>query len=233
MNNTLNDFISEHADKTYQFPELPPGDKYKQANWILNHSNVPWFRLFGIDAPYKTMLAEAQSVKHMFVGHRDEEDKHRGWRSLCVHGISATHTNIPEAYGLDPAAVKFDWTEIQEQCPATVKFFKDVFPWTEYMRVRFMLLEPGGYIMPHSDNVRSFPGGAINISLNNPEGCRLVNVHGTLPFQDTGSIFFFNNHYQHCVFNDSDTDRYHMIVHGRYDLSELAPILVSSYPKQG
>ena len=229
MNLKLENFICEHQDKTSSAGnKLPAEHVQAQANWILQGS-LPWMELKGLDVPYKDMLAEARSLKHMFVGHRSEEGQHQGWRSLCIHGIGATKTNVAETYGLDSKTAKYDWTEIQDQCPATVKFFKEVFPYRHYMRLRFMLLEPGGYIMPHQDHHESMLGAAINISLNNPAGCKLVNTHGTVPFRDQGSIFFFNNHYPHCVYNGSNEDRFHIIVHGGADMERLAPLIVSSY----
>jgi hypothetical protein len=178
------------------------------------------------------MLAEAQALKSMFVSHRNEEGRHQGWSSLAIHGIGATKTNVAESYGLDSKTAKYDWTEIQDQCPVTVQFFKEQFPYRWYARVRFMLLEPGGFVMPHQDHHTSFLGGAVNISLNQPDGCKLVNTHGTLPFRDSGSMFYFNNHYPHCVYNNSNTDRFHIIVHGEADMLRLAPLLVNSYLKK-
>jgi hypothetical protein len=175
------------------------------------------------------MYQEAQALRNMFVFHRGEEAGMRGWRSLAIHGIGATKTNVPETYGLDPTKVKYDWTEIQDQCPVTVKFFKELFPYNQYQRLRYMLVEPGGYIAPHSDNVTNSPGAAVNISLNNPEGCRLTNIHGTVPFKNSGSIFLFNNHYQHAVHNNSNTDRFHMIVHGQWRNPEWDHLVVNSY----
>ncbi len=225
----IKSFIEENAGKTYQYPSLPAGSNEYQGNWIFNHSHAPWLELQGLEIPFKEMLAEAQALRHMFVEHRADEEHHRGWKSLAVHGISATQTNVAETYGMDSKTAKYDWTEIQDQCPATVKFLKEILPYHHYARVRFMLLEAGGYIVPHSDNVNSFLGGAVNISLNNPEGCRLVTEQGTLPFKDSGSAFYFNNHYRHCVYNHSNTDRFHMIVHGGCHMHQLAPLLVNSY----
>lgn len=232
MHDTIKQFFEQNKDKKYKWPELPAGNIYDQANWVLHQSNAPWFEVQGLDVPYKTMLEEAKNLKELFVSHRDEESKHDGWRALAIHGISATKTNIPENYGLDPNEVKYTWTEIQDRCPETVRFFRESFPYDDYMRVRFMLLEPGGYIMPHSDNTKSMLCAAVNISLNHPEGCHMITEQGIMPFRDEGSVFYFNNHYKHAVINTSDTDRFHIIVHGRYNLGKLARYIVDSYPKQ-
>ena len=230
MEQWVKDFLNQYNDKnTFTLLPLPEGNVHFQADWILQNSQMPWLELIGIKAPYADMLAEAQSLKDMFVFHRGEEAGMKGWRSLAIHGISATMTNVPQTYGLDPEKVKYDWTEIQDRCPATVEFFKEVFPYSGYQRLRFMLLEPGGYIAPHSDNVNNTPGAAVNISLNNPDGCRLTNIHGTLPFKNTGSAFLFNNHYQHAVHNTSDVDRYHIIVHGQWRNPDWNHLVVNSY----
>jgi hypothetical protein len=233
MNPELNNFIDQYSKVLpATLPTLVDNHPYAQASWIFNHSHAPWLEILGIDAPYKNMLAEAQALKSMFVSHRNEEGRHQGWSSLAIHGIGATKTNVAESYGLDSKTAKYDWTEIQDQCPVTVQFFKEQFPYRWYARVRFMLLEPGGFVMPHQDHHTSFLGGAVNISLNQPDGCKLVNTHGTLPFRDSGSMFYFNNHYPHCVYNNSNTDRFHIIVHGEADMLRLAPLLVNSYLKK-
>lgn len=225
------EFFKQHDYKnTFVYPPLPATtDLWAQFNFIMNDTRVPWLEIVGIDVPYKEMFAEAHALKDRFVFHRAEEGCHRGWRSLAIHGIASDKTNIPETYGLDPAQVKYTWTDIQDQCPATVNFFKNIMPYNSYQRVRFMLLEPGGYILPHSDNTRSCLGAAVNIALNNPTGCRLTTELGTAPFQDTGTILFFNNHYQHAVWNDSDQDRIHMVVHGTWNSERIMPIVINSY----
>jgi len=230
MEHWIKEFLDQHNDKnTFELLPLPNGDVHFQADWILKHSQAPWLEILGINAPYAEMYREAQALRDMFVFHRGEEAGMQGWRSLAVHGISATKTNVPQTYGLDPDQVKYDWTEIQDQCPVTVKFFKEVFPYNQYQRLRYMLVEPGGYIAPHSDNVSNMPGAAVNISLNNPKGCRLTTVHGTVPFRNSGSVFLFNNHYRHAVHNNSDTDRFHMIVHGAWRNPEWNHLVVNSY----
>ena len=92
-----------------------------------------------------------------------------------------------------------------------------------------MLLEPNGYIAPHIDNEKSSVAAAVNISLNNPDGCRFTTEWGTIPFNDNGSIMMINNHYRHSVHNDSDTDRFHIIVHGGWRSPDWQKLVVESY----
>ena len=102
------------------------------------------------------MYEEAKSIKDMFVKHRDSDGnggyRHKGWRSLCIHGIDAYKTNHYEQYGYSSnQETPYVWTEVAEKCPVTTKFFKESFPYKNYYRLRFMLLEPEGFITPHKD----------------------------------------------------------------------------------
>jgi hypothetical protein len=87
-------------------------------------------------------------------------------------------------------------------------------PFASYGRVRIMKLAAGGYIMPHVDG----PGrifGPINFPLTHPDGCRFVfKDMGTVPFA-VGKGFMLDIGREHIVVNESDEDRYHIIIHGR------------------
>ena len=76
-----------------------------------------------------------------------------------------------------------------------------------------MKLEAGGYIMPHTDGKgRIF--GPFNIAINNPDGCQFVFKNdGIVPFKQ-GRGAFLDLGREHCVWNNSNEDRYHLIVHG-------------------
>jgi hypothetical protein len=222
----IKDFIMQHCDiKNYSYPPLP--DVPDQFQWIIEQSRVNWLKI-EIDAPYKQMLEEAKQLRPLFVEHRGGDS--RGWFSLCIHGVGATITSRPEDHGLNSAEVTYTWTEIQDRCPVTLDFFKNKFPYKKYQRLRFMLLEAGGYIAPHSDNRNPSLSGAVNISLNHPADCNLVTINGSVPFEDQGSAFLFDNHPRHAVYNNSDTDRYHMIVHGEWG-PDWPRIVVENYKK--
>ena len=63
-------------------------------DWIINESNLPWLEL-DITFPMKKMYTEAVNLRDRFVPHRDEDQgayRHKGWHSLCIHGISAEKT---------------------------------------------------------------------------------------------------------------------------------------------
>lgn len=220
------DFVTQHQHKEFKYPHVPAG--VDGFNWILDHSQSPWLAL-DIPMPCVEMLSEARALRSRFVEHRTNDSK--GWRSLCIHGLAPHMTENHTHYGLSQEQANYGWTEIAEVAPVTAGFFRDRFPYTSYQRVRFMLIEPGGYILPHSDSTKNFLGLAINISLNNPQGCRLVTERGTVPFSDQGSVIMFNNHYRHCVINDSDQDRYHVIVHGSWS-HDFCQAVTSSYHRR-
>lgn len=212
----LKDFFWKYKDATF-----------KETSSSFDESEQPWMKLL-IDAPYKEMLSEAKAIEQHFVKHRTNQS--HLWFSICLHGIANEVTSIPEDHGYDNAT-EMAWTEASKLCPGTTDYFKNVFPLDIYDRLRFMLVKPGGYIEPHSDSPDYNPNYAINISLNNPKDCFLLTEKGIVPFEDSGSVFLFNNHYEHCVVNNSDTDRYHIIVHGKWD-SRIKELARESYETQ-
>ncbi|MFY0539355.1 aspartyl/asparaginyl beta-hydroxylase domain-containing protein [Nannocystis pusilla] len=73
----------------------------------------------------------------------------------------------------------------------------------------------GGRIPFHADySERKL--ASISIALNHPEGCRFLyrdrGVVHEVPFAD-GRAFAVNLSYEHSVINDSQVDRFHLIVH--------------------
>ena len=103
----------------------------KTFSWIVNESNIPWLEL-DIEYPYDKMYEEAKAIKHLFVKHRDQdglaEYRHKGWRSLCIHGIDSDKTNHYEQYGYKSnKEAPYKWTEIADMCPITTNFLKRSF----------------------------------------------------------------------------------------------------------
>jgi len=205
-------------------------------DWIVNESNLPWLKL-DIEFNHETMLKEAVALRDKFVKHRDQDGvggyRHKGWRSLAIHGISAEKTNHFEQYGYKSnKETPYRWTEISGLCPNTVSFFKETFPFSSYYRVRFMLLEPGGFITPHTDTFDS-KLAPINMALNHPKGCKMkMKGHeGFVPFKP-GTAMMLDVGNEHAYVNDSDEDRYHIIVHG-VKTKQFKDLVVKSYEKNG
>src|SRR5713226_3100226 len=94
---------------------------YQNALKILQ-SGIPWLEIT-LDFDYSSMLIEAHALYDLFVGHRFSNGK--GWKSLCIHGISPTHTMSANNYGYaDEMQAPHTWTEVAEACPITTAFLK-------------------------------------------------------------------------------------------------------------
>ena len=65
---------------------------------IVKESGLPWLPL-DIEIPYREILEEANNIKHLFVYHTDWRyntvgvTHSKGWKGICIHGISAEKTN--------------------------------------------------------------------------------------------------------------------------------------------
>lgn len=204
--------------------------QWSHVHWdaedIEGGSLLPWLELeLPWHVPHTQMLEEAKSVRHLMVNHRDEDHEpgygHRGWKSICLHGLSARQTYCHTDYGYEriPGApnVPYRWTEIAELCPVTTAFLKG-FGFTRFQRVRYMLLEAGGYILPHRDGDGPYLW-AVNLALNQPDRCQFhMRGFGDLPFAP-GKALKLDISNTHAVWNRSNEDRYHMIIHGSHDSS--------------
>jgi Aspartyl/Asparaginyl beta-hydroxylase len=190
---------------------------------IQTQYNLPWLKL-DIELPYKEMYAEAKALKECFVPHRTLEHN-KGWYSLCLHGLSSVHVGAHEKYNSKHPYV---WTDIAKFCPVAHDFFHNHFGYTKYYRLRYMLLTPGGYVGLHNDDTIDRLN-AINISLNQPKNCDFtMEKHGVVPFTE-GSAMMLSLANNHKVENNSNEDRYHMIVHGIRDSNFWDELVVRSY----
>lgn len=215
--------LQDHFENDWQNER----DIYK---WLVNHTNIPYLKL-DIKIPWQDIYKEALAVQDQFVVHR----KHEGgetWKSACLHGVDTKTTNDWKANEYKDKGwteqPEMKWTSLSEQCPITTDFFKNQFPYSSYDRLRFMWIEPGGYILPHQDlTERHF--APVNISIYNPEGCEFrFKNWGTVPFTH-GSAFLIDVGQSHCVWNRSNEPRLHMIAHGSKDWDRFIPMLERSW----
>lgn len=224
----LDEFWQKNArDYNYKYPD------FFDPKWTVTESGWPWFQLSRLDnQPFKEMHQEAEALLDKFHPHREEYG--HGWKSLTLHGLNEDTQSLSQ-YGDNRQETlnELHWTWVSEQCPATKKFLTDVWPAEFLNRVRFMLLEPGGYILPHQDRESDQKRLSVcNISLNNPEGCEFVmEGFGTVPFKDSGSAFLMDISNKHAVWNRSNTPRIHMIIHYEigHRIRDFFYVLRSSY----
>ena len=221
-------FINKCKEKTHYQDLKLPDEKFKKwkednslmpkyAWWIIHESNCPSLVL-NIPVPYKEMTAEAEQFLDKFVKHRGSWNP--GWSSIAVHGQDIDRTQpanyyIEEGIDTEENSAPYDWTSIAKDCPVTVDWLKNTFPIKEYHRVRFMLLEPGGYIQPHSDfDTRAM--AAFNVALSNPPGIQFAQEDaGLIPWQP-GEARGIDIGRKHSVLNRGLENRIHMIVHGKW-----------------
>jgi hypothetical protein len=174
------------------------------------------FLKLDIPFPYEAMLAEAKALRDRFIPHRDGESN--GWESLTLHGLGEDKTGSWMDYGYSSGAdagKDMHWTPASDECPVTKEFFLKHFPCNKYGRVRFMLLRAGGHIGLHSDSSMPLVEN-INMVLNNPTECIWKWGDEEVFEMLSGNAYAVNIHYMHSVYNNSDEDRYHMIV-ARHD----------------
>lgn len=224
----LENFWKENSKSfNFKYPDV------FDPKWLIMESGWPYFRLSSLDdQPYKEMHKEAEQLLEHFKSHRD--DYGHGWKSLTIHGLNDDTQSLNQ-YGNDRLETlnNLDWTWIADRCPTTKKFLTDVWPAEFLNRVRFMLLEPGGYILPHQDRTDDQKRLSVcNISLNNPAGCEFVFKNaGVVPFDNDGSAMLMDISNVHSVWNRSNTPRIHMIIHyemGRR-IRDFFYVLRSSY----
>jgi hypothetical protein len=190
--------------------------------WIKNSSRLPWLKL-NLNIPTEAISNEAKNLYSRAVLHRDGDKfahySHQGWKSLTLYGDNSTTTTATDG--------PKNWTEIAPLCPSTVDFISKY--WIidgSTGRIRFMWLDPGGYILPHQDRDRSM-FFETNIAIAQPAGCKFRFLdYGTVPFT-TGSSFLVDISNKHLVVNDSDQVRLHMIVH-----ATLKPTIIQSSYEQ-
>lgn len=163
-------------------------------------------------------LSEAEIARDLFVSHPMGESK--GWKGLCLHGLSAAQTLPHQRYGYGSSEAPYRWTEASERCPRTTSWLKSLLEqnfFTEFYRVRYMWLQPSGYVHFHCDRSGSESFlGPLNLALNMPKECHwLFRKWGPVPFR-AGSAFMVDVSHEHGVWNNSVEDRIHLIVHGHY-----------------
>jgi hypothetical protein len=194
------------------------------SDYIRNDTGLPWLKL-NIDVPVNDIKKEYEQNTEFLVSHRSEDSwgnmSHKGWKSATIYGVDTHITTRTDDF--------HDWTSLSYKCPKTVQWIKDNFIINEKTRrIRFMLLEPGGFILPHAD--RSNTGLVeINVAITQPQNCcfRFLD-RGTIPFE-VGSAFIIDTSNRHMVWNNSDQYRLHMILHTRISNKILEDSYANSF----
>jgi hypothetical protein len=238
---TALEFYHSNKNLLWQMPALPSNvtTDYEIADWLLNKSNFGWLEL---DVKFDLTTWQNESKVARFVDHRGSI--HPGWNSCCIHGIDVDKTGAWTNYGYSSEdEVPYKWTSISEHTP-NIKNFWEAFPYEKYRRIRFMELEPNGFISPHSDAPGKLPGEdnlnmldfgvPINVAIIHPTECYMtLENYGQIPFSE-GKAFIINIRNYHSVINFSDKSRIHLIAHGipGKEKSKFVELIARSYKKQ-
>ena len=182
------------------------------AGRAIHNSGLPWLKM-DWTIPHQEMLSEATALYDYFTEHRWNQG-HRGWKSLALHGLRAAATQGWELYGYEREEdAPYDWTWVADRCPVTTAWIKSLSEYGNLHRVRYMLMEPLGYIEVHQDRPQHGLS-PINIALNMPKGCAFtMQGYGAVPF-NPGDAYAVDIGNMHTVVNDSDQQRFHIIIHG-------------------
>jgi hypothetical protein len=204
------------------------------VNWIFQ-SGFGWIELdVKFDLP--TWQIESKECLEHLVIHR-EGDNHRGWRSCCIHGISIDKTGIWNKYASEEP--EYHWTELSNRTPVIKQFWQNL-PFERFARIRFMEVEPHGWVEPHSDFTVTADMDVfnniipINIAIIHPEQCTMIlEGIGEVPWEE-GKVFLVNISHVHSVVNNSDQPRLHMIGHGipGNKKEQFIELIIRSYRKQ-
>jgi hypothetical protein len=184
-----------------------------------------------ITVPYTEMLTEAINLRANFIQYNQGNDyRHQGWYSLPLYGLGDDKVLAWKGYGYTNAQDAIDnmnWTIWSALCPVTTSWLKEIFPSNYFGRVRFMLLEAGGYIAPHTDSdLRVLE--AVNIALSNSKECLWQWGDGTELSFTPGDAYAMNISYEHAIYNRSNEDRYHLIIHHYDSLPEWKELMIKS-----
>jgi|TARA_B110000908_G_scaffold168145_1_gene222470 hypothetical protein len=183
--------------------------------------------------PYNEMLEEAKNLRHKFTKHRDGDSE--GWYGLVLHGLDENKTGSWDQYGITDHKEAYkimSWTDASSSAPVTTDYFINTFPCKQYSRVRFMLLEAGGYINFHNDSKGPIIDNTSFV-LNSPEGFEWRWQDGS-PNLDMmpGHAYAMNIHYYHGLWNNSDEDRYFIIASRNDSLPGWKELILDAAKKQ-
>ncbi len=182
-------------------------------NWIRQDSDTGSLKL-DITSDISEVVAELSRAEFLAIPHRT--DNSQGWRSIVLHGLCSIMTEAPYNYvnlGIVDNTAKETWTDASKFFPKTVAWIKENIPFKQFSRIRVMVLDPGGYIMPHQDIQRSFLGGGLNVAFTNPPGTEFaVEDNGLIPWEP-GDIRMINIGKLHSVRNLGNQPRIHMLVY--------------------
>jgi hypothetical protein len=172
------------------------------------NSDVKWAEM-NFEVPCADILEEYNKVKNYTLKHRPK-DGHKDWYAVTLYGVSSKNTNSHWEYGLK---AKKSITDVGCKCLKTIKWVNSL-PYDRIDDIRFLVIKPFGYIKEHIDVSDQYWLDPLNISVTYPEGSEFYMDGDLVPYKP-GVSMVLNIHYPHSVFNKSDKERLHLLVHGK------------------
>lgn len=235
------EFYNKNKNCSWKMPKAPEYITKDEdlVLWLFTKSNFGWLEL---DISFDVTAWKEESKQASFVKHRGQD--HMGWNSTCIHGIDVDQTDSWSNYNYaSEDDVPYKWTSLSDKTPSIKNFWTN-FPYESYRRIRFMELEPHGFILPHSDAPGNLPGeqninlidfGApINVAITHPSSCFMtIEDCGVVPWAE-GKVMIVNILKNHSVLNLSNEQRIHLIAHGmpKSRKKEFIELVARSYKKQ-
>ena len=203
--------------------------------WIINHSGLPWLKL-DLNIPWKKLHQEISSFKEYFTSYsEDTSDENseaklarklhaarnnvdfpdKNWKLLTLHGVEHNiimdHSNYKEYKDKN---IPYKWTSIGSKCVFNSLYLNSILEIDTNTLIKYNVLEPGGFILPHSDSTdfNKNQCRSLTLFITHPQGC---NFHfknwGNIP-ASSGTAFLMNLDNYHGTNNESNEDRFHIMV---------------------
>jgi len=203
-------------------------NKIEKVREIIN--NLSWLEL-DLSIDLEEWSKEANIASEYLIPYRVNESN--GWSSVAIHGEGENiYSNVSATYA------DYSWTKLSEKTPVIRKFWEQM-PFENLTRVRFMSVDPHGYIGKHRDLPPSSVTDIldfmipINIAIIHPDNCYMTLTDiGVVPFK-SGKVILVNIRNEHSVINNSDVRRIHLIGYGRPGnrMEEFCDLILRSYDK--
>lgn len=204
-------------------------------DWIINYSGLPWLKL-DLNIPWKKMYEEISLYKKYFVSYNEDkslenseaklarklhavrnnvEYPDKNWKLLTLHGVEydiiMEHTNYNEYQGKD---IPYKWTSIGKKCTFNALYLNGILKIDENTHIKYNVLEPGGFILPHSDSTdfNKNQCRSLTFFITHPKECNFYFKNwGNIPAHN-GTAFLMNLDNYHGTNNTSNEDRFHIMI---------------------
>lgn len=207
----------------------------KTEKWVIKESGLPWLEL-DLQTPAKDLYNEIHQHKDKLIEFcsnippdavsakcRERERKRLNakkaddkWKFVTLWGIDSHiidyKYNYPELEGRDTT---HKWTDVGMACPIHRKFIEDNFYLDNDIMIKYAVLEPGGFLNPHTDALDSenpnFELSSLTLMTYNPKDCIFYfKDFGPIPITE-GRLYLLDVDYYHTTWNRSNENRYHLM----------------------